>query len=37
MVKGWRVGEGNVIGGGEANDMRNKDPDRLHAPIWYGL
>ena len=21
MVKGWRVGEGNVIGGGEADDM----------------
>ncbi len=21
MVKGWRVGEGNVIGGGKADDM----------------
>jgi hypothetical protein len=21
MVKGWRVGEGKVIGGGEADDM----------------
>ena len=21
MVKGWRVGEGNVTGGGEADDM----------------
>ncbi len=21
MVKGWRVGEGNVIGGGEADDI----------------
>jgi hypothetical protein len=21
MVKGWRVGEGNVVGGGEADDM----------------
>jgi len=30
MVKCWRVGEGNVIGGGEADDM-GKQGSRLFA------